>query len=409
MAFWLVVRGPVALDAPCKMLWLTETRSLAVARATALLAWALVLTRPICVELAFAEELWVFTTDWVAVAELAPPPVVVELWAIPCETVPVTVEAACASELLVCTIPVARASPLVPGDAVFSPRDAVVLEAGVPSLQFQFQLQDQLQLQGSLRSQLDVVPSGSVHVQAQLHVPDAAVPDGSETLGGSAAAVVQLQFQVELEVGAAEPAPGSFGLQPESQAQLQAQGLDPVGMTTAVLSPGKTTETLMFCPPVWMQALGEDPGLPDAAATSTVQPFCWLTGPSLPGLATRTETLTFFAPLCVALAELVPEVGPACAPAVPVPPGSEGAGGATGWPCVTPWSIEPALDVSAMVAVSPASVLPSPLDVPELVGGLPSGAPTPPADALTWFVWLTAPLSPGLPTLTETRTLLGSV
>ena len=108
------------------------------------------------------------------------------------------------------------------------------------------------------------------------------VPWGAEAAAGElAAGGVQFHAQSDVEVGVA---PGSVGADPVVQFQFQFQGVsEPVGITTSSASPGTRIAT---------------PRLSGFVTVSTeVRPvalasFSCVIRPSVPGLATRIETLT---------------------------------------------------------------------------------------------------------------------
>src|SRR5581483_1650209 len=136
-----------------------------------------------------------------------------------------------------------------------------------------------------------------------------------------------------------------------------------------------------------------------------VAPFVCATPPSLPGLAMRIETLTLSAPVWVASAEPIEDIGSDTAS--PAPPTTLGPGPSCVW--ISCWSCVPTFvtPLPAFVVVTDWSVVagvsvlgPVRGDVEVELG---------PAEAPTVLLWWTGPLSPGLPTRTVTFRLPGEV
>ena len=187
------------------------------------------------------------------------------------------------------------------------------VDVGSVELQSQLQFQVQLHLHGFDQPQLKVRPSESFHVQLQVHVPSCVAPAGVDAFDGCDAAptsFVQTQFQTAAAVGAVPSAVAPAG-GAQSPFQFQFQTHDPLeGAPEA--EPGRTIATFVLEPPVTFTTLRS--GLVPVAVALPI----WLTAPSLPGLAMRTETFMFVESICVAFAEpmVIPgEVVAVCADA----------------------------------------------------------------------------------------------
>jgi hypothetical protein len=165
----------------------------------------------------------------------------------------------------------------------------------VPAGQFQVQIQFQVQLHGWLYVQLVVQPSPRVQTHVQVHWPGVAGGTAVSVAGVAvvvaSAGFVQIQFQSGEEMGVAS---GDSGAVPVVQLQIQFHGtLGSFGIRTSAGSPGTTTPTTTFSGSVVVVTV---------VAPSAFAPFNWFTIPSIPGLATRMETLTLLGACCVAFA-----------------------------------------------------------------------------------------------------------
>lgn len=240
-----------------------------------------------------------------------------------------------------------------------------------------------------------VDPSASVRTQVQLKVPSAPEPVFAFVFA-PVCVFDQIQFHAALEVGARSDALAfGSGAHVPSHFQFHCQLLP-----GAETSPGMTIATFVFVPPsvLTMLSCGEEP--------FAVAVFFWVTVPSLPGLPTLTETFTFFAPVCVVVALVLPREGS------PLPPlsvtcslGSVGAPPCcwsivcvvSDWfsPSASPvvgsvWSVAPVAPLSLLVALTGATSL------------------EPPEESAL-FCWETEPLSPELPTRTTAFTFVAPV
>src|SRR5262249_51119820 len=152
----------------------------------------------------------------------------------------------------------------------------------------------QLQSQGCCQSSVQLFPPAIVQFHVQLQIPLVPLPlvaVAAPVVGAAAGWLLQSQFQKSVEVGATsvDVIPGS-GVQEAFQTQFQVQS--PPG--TPCARPGRTTETFVFELPLTVTT--PSVGLAPVA----VALFACETGLSLPGLPTRTETLTFRPSVCVA-------------------------------------------------------------------------------------------------------------
>jgi hypothetical protein len=199
------------------------------------------------------------------------------------------IEAAAADESLLCEISGFAGAG---GSVSAFGADGVLVASGQTQVQFQFQLQ----LQACWYVQL-VVQSPRVHVQVHVHIPGVPVCTvavsfvaGAAT-GAAPAGAVQFQTQSGVEVGADS---GEGGAEPVVQFQFQFHGVvESVGITMLSGAPGTTIPTTRLSG--WVTVVTE-------VTAEASAPFSCVTRPSVPGLATRIETLTLLGDCCTAVA-----------------------------------------------------------------------------------------------------------
>ena len=163
--------------------------------------------------------------------------------------------------------------------------------------------------------------------------------------------------------------------------------------------PGRTIETFVFEPPLTVTT--PRVGLVPVA----VALLAWETCSSVPGLPTRTETLTLRASVCVAAAVptvMVEAADPAARACEPV------AGESSVGVCSIDWSISLSLSTPAEPEVVTTWFVPKG-GVEACDSAEPCGGSVEPAEALAVLACVTGPLSPGLATRTTTLTFAGAV